>query len=354
MPHCAPRRAPGETARRRAGRPRSRRTCRRDRGAGSAPSAVGATTWTWAPEPRSSGWPDGAVPRSAGGYSAGVPAGLSSCSLAWVCSIANVSGFMPAGTVSPLAQSSIDTMPGGAQSLTLHRTHAGHEQQVTGCDDLAVAGRAASARHDVEFAARVARGDGRAVRRESEAPISDERGEALGDGGRRLACRSSTSCRLSTPPSPSSSSTRSERVDPEPVELVDVGRQLHQRRPTRAWRAELCVLHHPAPPSLSLRGSRRSPRTPSSRTPPGRPRRRRGSAPRSCALPRRRGIRYLVSWIATTPLPNRSRPRALGARAPCPAGRRVQGEILGSPTAGTRPSRASIAAATRTRTGLPP
>ena len=173
-----------------------------------------------------------------------IPAGLSSCRRACVRSIANVSGFMPRRRAVAVGEVVDRADAGGAQSLALHRSHAGHEQQVAARDHLGVAGRAAPARDDVELAARVAPGDRRALARRASSSRSAMR--AREPRAAELEHREEVVDLVHAHvPSPSSSSTRSARGDPEPIELVDVGRELHERGHPRAPR-ELRVLHDPA------------------------------------------------------------------------------------------------------------
>ena len=148
-------------------------------GRGSAPSAVGATTSYVGTGGVGSARRRRSTTGVGGGNSAGVPAGLSSCSRAWVRSMANVSGFMPAGAASARRERVDRVDPGGAQALALHRAHARHEQQIAGGDDLGVAGGAAPAGDDAELTSRVAPGDRRAVGAEVEPPVGDQRCQPL-------------------------------------------------------------------------------------------------------------------------------------------------------------------------------
>ena len=172
-----------------------------------------------------------------------IPAGLASWRRACVRSIANVSGLIRAGTAVAAARSSIVWMPARAQSLALHGSHPGHEQQVAACDHLGVAGGAATARDDAELAAPVAPGDGGALRAERQLAVVDEGTQPRAaelehreDVGDLVHAHRAVAEQQLHPIG---------ARHPEPVELIDVGRELHERGDLGAPR-ELGVLHDPA------------------------------------------------------------------------------------------------------------
>ena len=133
---------------------------------------------------------------------------------------------------------------GRAQPLALQRAHAGDQQQIARGHDLEIARGAATARDHAELAARVAPGDRGSVRSEVEAAVGDESAQARAAQreDRKQVIRDVLARRA----------VAQEQLDPvgardaEPIELVDVRRQLHERGHAGAAR-ELAVLHDPAP-----------------------------------------------------------------------------------------------------------
>ncbi len=203
-------------------------------GRGSAPSAFGATT--------SNGGTCGASP--AAGAFCPVPAGALSCSRAWVCSIANVSGFMPFGTGPAIAELVDRRDARRAQAVALHGTHPGDEQQVARRDDLCVARGAAPAREHAELAPGIAPCDRGDVGAGIQSPIGDEglQSRAAQREHRKEVVRGVHA----------RGAVAQQQLDAvgarhaEPVELIDVCRELHERGHLGATR-ELAVLHDPAP-----------------------------------------------------------------------------------------------------------
>ena len=226
-------------------------------------------------------------------------------------------------------------------------------------DDLQFARRASSARHDVELAPRVAPCDLGALRSEVDPPVGDEGQEPVapqrehGEEVIDLVLADRTVAEQQLDPI--------RARDAEPVELDDVGRELHERGDPCPAR-ELGVLHDPRPRRAGLGGRltheevgeadeivRRERRLVDDLDALRRQRlvRRRDGAC-ECLGVARPGLGDLDDTIAE---PRRGTPRARGVRARRPAGRRARAS---HPPARRRPGPARVArrspAAMRTRT----
>ena len=132
---------------------------------------------------------------------------------------------------------------GRPQSITLHRTHPGHQKKVSCGDDLGIACRAPAAGHHPQLATRVAPCDRLARRAEVEPPVGDEgrqplpperehRHEIVGGVHAHAAVTEQQLDAIGA-------------LDTEPVELVDIGGELHQCGDA-GMAGELGVLHDPA------------------------------------------------------------------------------------------------------------
>ena len=142
----------------------------------------------------------------------------------------------------------------GSQPLALHRAHTGHEEQITGCHDLRIARRTASARDDAELAARVSPRDRLPRRSEFEAPVGDQRGQPLApqpEDGEEIVDLMLADAAVAEE---QLHAVRAGHA--QPVELVDVGRELHEGGDTGVA-CELRVLHDPRP--VRSRGPRLGP-----------------------------------------------------------------------------------------------
>ncbi len=133
--------------------------------------------------------------------------------------------------------------PGSAQAIPLHGTHAGDEQQIAEGHHLRVARGAPAAREHAELTARIAPGDRRTVDAEIEATVGDERAKPRAAQAehrqqivRHVGARRAVAEQQLHAIGP---------LNPQPVELVDVCRELHKRGHTGAPR-QLAVLHDPA------------------------------------------------------------------------------------------------------------
>ena len=173
-----------------------------------------------------------------------VPAGLSSCRRACVRSIANVSGFMPRRR--DVGRRRDRRSCGCRQRAVARAAPAASRPRAAGRGDATTSASHVAQRPHATTSSSP-RGSPHAIAAPS-APRSSRRSAMRAASrsrrSRNTGSRSSTACAL-TLPSPSSSSTRSERATPEPIELVDVCRELHERGHPGAAR-ELGVLHDPA------------------------------------------------------------------------------------------------------------
>ncbi|CAH0270432.1 hypothetical protein SRABI128_03378 [Microbacterium sp. Bi128] len=134
--------------------------------------------------------------------------------------------------------------PAGAQPIALHRAHARDQEQVAVSHDLDLARRATAARDHGELAPGVAPGQHRARGAEVDPPVGDEGAQARTaqrEDGHQVVDSMGTRTAVAQ-----------EQLHlvgprhPEPVELVDIGGQLHEGRDAGAA-GELGVLHDPRP-----------------------------------------------------------------------------------------------------------
>ena len=329
--------------------PRSRRTGRPDRVAAARSAIFGATTSYVGTGGPSAGRLGTA---RAGARTAGVcrpgsrAAGGPGCAASRRCR-----GSSPAGAVSAMASASIVGMPAArSRSRCTGRMPATSSRSR---DATTSASHVAQRPHATTPSS--PRGSPHAIggpsATEVEAAIGDERGQSFAPQpedreqviDRVLADAAVAQQQLDAVGS----------GDAEPIELVDVRRELHQGRDAGAP-GELGVLHDPGPSAAGSSrarapGSRRTRRSPASRTPPGRSRRHRTRGPRSCGARHRRGPAAsddLTSGISTTRRRTASMywPQHAASRARCRGGpARSSVRSSGSSTGGTRSSRASMA-----------
>ena len=134
-------------------------------------------------------------------------------------------------------------MTGSTQAVTLHRAHAGDQEQIAGGHDLAVAGGAASARQHPQLAARIAPRDRRLRCAAVKTPVGDQR---LQSGAAQTEHREQILGEMLARRSVAEQQLHAIRPrHAQPIELVDVCRKLHQSGDAGAA-GQLAVLHDPA------------------------------------------------------------------------------------------------------------
>ena len=179
----------------------------------------------------------------AAGNSAGVPAGLSSCRRACVRSIPNVSGFMPAGVAGVVASASIDSIPAARR-----RSRCTGRMPATSSRSRAAT---TSASHVAQRPQAMTPSSPRGSPQAIGAPAGAEIEAAVGDERRQPLAPEAEDGEQIVDRVPAHAAVAEQQLDvvgaldAEPIELVDVGGELHQRRDP-GMTGELGVLHHPA------------------------------------------------------------------------------------------------------------